>query len=126
MPHIIVEYTDNIKQEASMPSLLQKLNEVLVSKSDVFPVGGIRSRAIELQDYVVADGKEDDAFVHITLKIAGGRTEEQKKETLDELFEATKDHFQPLFDKRYLALSLEWFEFENKTYKHNNIHTRYK
>lgn len=126
MPHIIVEYTDNIKRNAKIPGLLKKLNSVLVSKPDVFPVGGIRSRAVELHDYVVADGQEDDAFVHITLKIGGGRTEEQKNETLDELFEVAKTHFQPLFEKRYFALSLEWSEFKNKTYKHNNIHSRYK
>lgn len=126
MPHIIVEYTDNIKLDSNVPKLLQKLNHVLVSKPNIFPTGGIRSRAIELQDYVVADGKEDDAFVHITLKIGGGRTQEQKKETLDELFEVANEHFQLLFAKRYIALSLEWYEFENKTYKNNNIHTRYK
>ncbi len=126
VPHIIVEYTDNIKYDAEMPALLNKLNSVLVSKPDVFPIGGIRSRAIELHDYVVADGQEDDSFVHITLKIGGGRTEKQKRETLDELFEVAKNHFQTLFEKRYLALSLEWSEFTNKTYKHNNIHSRYK
>ena len=126
MPHIIVEYTDNIKSDANIYNLLKKLNQVLVSKPDVFPIGGIRSRAIELNDYVVADGSENDAFVHITLKIGGGRTEEQKKETLDELFEVAKSHLQSLFEQRYLALSLDWYEFSNKTYIHTNIHERYK
>jgi 5-carboxymethyl-2-hydroxymuconate isomerase len=126
MPHIIVEYTDNIK-EADIPGLLQKINHVFIARNDIFPTGGIRSRAIELHDYCIADGAEDDAFVHATLKIGGGRLEEDKKATCDELFNVIKEHFSDQFASRYLALSLELFEFsEAGTYKHNNIHKRFK
>lgn len=127
MPHIIVEYTNNIKADANIPVLLEKIHEVIISKSPLFPIGGLRSRAIELQDYRVADGKEDDAFVHVMLKIGAGRSEEDKKATCDELFVVIKDHFADLFSKRYLALSMELVEFsEAGTYKHNNIHKRFK
>lgn len=127
MPHIIIEYTDNIKAEAKIPLLLEKIHDVIISKSPLFPIGGLRSRAIELQDYRVADGKEDDAFVHVTLKIGRGRSEEDKRRSCDELFEVIKTHFSELFSKRYLALSMELFEFsEEGTYKHNNIHQRFK
>jgi 5-carboxymethyl-2-hydroxymuconate isomerase len=127
MPHIIVEYTANIKTEANMPQLLKKINDVLISKNDIFPIGGIRSRAIELQDYRVADGTEDDAFVHVALKIGAGRSETDKKAACDELFDVIKDHFAVLFAKRYLALSMELIEFsEAGTYKQNNIHARYR
>jgi 5-carboxymethyl-2-hydroxymuconate isomerase len=37
-----------------------------------------------------------------------------------------KQHFDPLFQRRTLALSLELSEFsEAGTLKHNNIHARY-
>ncbi|TCZ77748.1 5-carboxymethyl-2-hydroxymuconate Delta-isomerase [Paenibacillus albiflavus] len=127
MPHIIIEYTDNIKAEANIPALLEKMNNVLIARNDTFPIGGIRSRAIELHDYRVADGAEDDAFVHTILKIGSGRSEEIKKATCDEMFEVIKEHFADLFNKRYLALSMEIVEFsEGGSYKHNNIHSRYK
>ncbi len=52
---------------------------------------------------------------------------QQKNKVCDELFAAIKDHFADLFAKRYLALSLELNEFsEGGTYKHNNIHARFK
>lgn len=127
MPHFIVEYTDNIKTEANIPLLLEKANKILISKSPLFPVGGIRSRAIELKDYYIADGEEDYAFVHATLKIGAGRSEDEKKATCEELFSAMKDHFAELYNNRYLALSMELFEFsEAGTYKQNNIHGRFK
>ncbi|WP_027725695.1 5-carboxymethyl-2-hydroxymuconate Delta-isomerase [Tuberibacillus calidus] len=126
MPHFIVEYTDNLKIDGRIPELLKKANAILIGFQHIFPVGGIRSRAIELHDYCVADGTEDDAFVHATLKIGGGRSVEDKKEVCDQLFAMMKSHFAPLFTQRYLALSLELFEFQEATYKFNNIHKRYK
>ena len=127
MAHLTIEYTSNIKAEADVPSLLRKANETIIAQNGVFPIGGIRSRAVELHDYCMADGAADYAFVHATFKIGAGRTAEQKKRVCDELFEMMKTHFAPLFAKRYLALSMELYEFdEGGTYKHNNVHARFR
>ena len=127
MPHVIVEYTDNLGDDACIPELLQAMNETLMAQNGVFPTGGIRSRAIKLTEYRVADGTEDDAFIHVTFKIAGGRTPEVKKAACDALFEAIKAHFAQAFARRYLALSMELTEFdEGGSYKHNNIHARFR
>jgi 5-carboxymethyl-2-hydroxymuconate isomerase len=127
MPHIVVEYTDNIRDDARMPALLKTLNDTLIAQGDAFPIGGIRSRAIALHDYRVADGSEDDAFVHVTLKIGAGRSDAVKQAACDALFDALKAHFAELYARRYLALSMELSEFsEAGTYKHNNIHARYR
>ncbi|GAA0590227.1 5-carboxymethyl-2-hydroxymuconate Delta-isomerase [Virgibacillus siamensis] len=126
MPHIIVEYTNNIAGEAEIPALLKKINETLIAQDGVFPTGGIRARAIRLTDYYIADGSADDAFVHTTLKIAPGRSGEVKKKTCDDLFQMMEEHFTELFQKRYIALSMELAEFsEGSTYKKNTIHKRF-
>ena len=110
-----------------MPELLRKVNSILIAQGGVFPIGGVRSRAIELAEYAIADGSAEDAFVHATLKIGSGRTPEQKKKVGDELFAMMEAHFAQLFSRRYLALSLELAEFsEAGTWKHNNIHGRFK
>lgn len=128
MPHLIYEYTDNLDPaEADIKGLLKKSNQVLIDQGGVFPIGGIRSRAIRLNDYCVADGTVDDAFVHATLKIGGGRSEEAKKKAGDELFKMIREHFAAIYQKRTLALSMEIVEFsEAGTWKQNNIHARYK
>ena len=126
MPHLTIEYTTNIKAEARIPELLAKANQVLMAQNDLFPTGGIRSRAIEVRDYCIADGQEDYAFVHASLKIGAGRSEAEKKKVGEQLFEALKAHFSELFAKRYLALSFELSETgETGSYKHNNIHKRF-
>lgn len=125
MPHLYIEYTDNIKNEADIHELLEKANKTLLSHSDIIPAGGLSSRPFVLEDYLVADRTEDDAFVHVTLKMAPGRTEEQKKAVCDDLFQTIKGHFVHIFEKRYIALSMELCEFQNETYKHSNIHGKY-
>lgn len=126
MPHLTVEYTDNLTAPR-VPELLRALNGVLLARPDVYPPGGIRARAHRLTEYVVAEGAHDDAFVHVTLKIAAGRSEAVKAETGAALFEVLKSHFASDFESRYLALSLEIAEFsEAGTFKHNNIHARYR
>lgn len=127
MPHLIYEYTDNLKAEGDIPGLLRKTNQVVLAQGGVFPTGGIRARAICLTDYCVADGAADDAFVHLTFKMGAGRTPEEKQKVGDELFAMLKDHFAELFARRGLALSMEIVEFsEAGTWKHNNIHARYR
>jgi len=127
LPHFIVEYTDNIKNEVNLASLFEVVHQVLISRDTFFPIGGIRSRGIELHDYRVADGAEDDAFIHAILKIGAGRPEELKNEVCEAIFGLMKEQYSELMSIRYLALSMELIEFsEAGTYKHNNIHARFK
>ncbi|UOQ45892.1 5-carboxymethyl-2-hydroxymuconate Delta-isomerase [Halobacillus salinarum] len=125
MPHVIVEYTDNLSPHTDIQSLLEKLSKVLVGRKETYPIGGIRVRAHKVTDYCIADGNEDDAFVHTTFKIGKGRSEETKLATCEELFQVIKEHFAPVYEEKYLALSLELAEFQYKTFKHNNIHSRF-
>jgi 5-carboxymethyl-2-hydroxymuconate isomerase len=127
MPHFNVENTANLEHEGELPGLLQKINAAMIAQGGVFPIGGIRSRAIRLDCYRMADGEADYAFVHATLKIGAGRDEATRKRAGDALFEVMKSHFAALYDKRYLALSMEIAEFsEAGTWKHNNVHARFK
>jgi 5-carboxymethyl-2-hydroxymuconate isomerase len=126
MPHFIVEYTANLDTDADIGGLLRKINETLIAQGGVYPTGGIRARAIRLTEYYIADGTDDDAFVHATFKFGAGRSPEVKKRTADALFEVMKEHFADLFATRHLALSMELHEFDEAgTYKQNNIHARY-
>ena len=126
MPHLIVEYTDNLSAEGDIPALLRKANAVLIDQGGVFKPGAVRSRAIAVHEYCMADGQADYAFVHCTLKLGAGRTADEKQRAGTALFNLIKDHFAALYARRYLALSLELYEFdEGGTYKANNVHGRF-
>ncbi|AUJ26973.1 5-carboxymethyl-2-hydroxymuconate Delta-isomerase [Virgibacillus dokdonensis] len=125
MPHLIIEYTVNIRKEINIPDLLKQVHQVLLSHRELIPIGGLRSRAIALEEYLIADGTEDDAFVHATLKLGKGRTDEEKKLLCNDLFTVMTNYLASLYNEKYLAISLELYEFTLPTYKLNNIHYRY-
>lgn len=122
MPHFIAECTDNIREQADLPGLFAKVNEALAA-TGIFPIGGIRSRAHWLDTWQMADGKQDYAFVHMTLKIGAGRSLESREEVGEMLFALIKAHFADLMASRYLALSFELDELHpTLNYKRNNVH----
>lgn len=130
MPHLTYEYTDNLLEDVSeedIQTLLKKSAQVIIDQKDVFPTGGIRVRANRLSEYVMADGScQTDGFVHAHFKVGKGRTPEQMKKVCDDLFDLMQTHFAEVFDKRGFALSLEYSEFANGTWKSNNLHQRYR
>ena len=126
MPHFIAECTDNIREQADLPGLFAKVNEALAA-TGIFPLGGIRSRAHWLDTWQMADGKQDYAFVHMTLKIGAGRSLESREAVGEMLFALIKAHFANLMAARYLALSFELDELHpTLNYKQNNVHALFK
>ena len=126
MPHFVLEYTANLRGHVRIEILLPEVNRLLIDLG-LYPIGGIRSRAIEYEHYAIADGSAPAAFVHANLKIGSGRTREEKQRTGDALFALMKEHFADIFAASGLALSLEMNEFsESGTWKHNNLHARFR
>ncbi|AJZ61319.1 5-carboxymethyl-2-hydroxymuconate isomerase family protein [Paraburkholderia fungorum] len=131
MPHLTLEYSANLADEDSIGRLCRSLAQCLDAQREneqrVYPLGGIRVRALRCAQYSIADGRADAAFLHAVLKIGAGRSDAAKKATGDALFEVIKQHFATEFEKHGLALSLEINEFsESGTWKHNNLHARLK
>ena len=126
MPHFIAECTDNIREQADLPGLFAKVNEALAA-TGIFPIGGIRSRAHWLDTWQMADGRQDYAFVHMTLKIGAGRSMESRQDVGVMLFAMIKSHFATLMESRYLALSFAMEELDpTLNYKQNNVHALFK
>ncbi|RZG64451.1 5-carboxymethyl-2-hydroxymuconate isomerase [Acinetobacter bouvetii] len=122
MPHFTAEYSANIKDVIDFQEFFGQVNTFL-GNTGVFPLGGIRSRAIRMDDYVIADAKHDYAFIHMTLKVGAGRDLETRQRVAEELFALIDAYFKPLKDKRLLAVSFEMTELDPVlNFKSNNIH----
>ncbi len=122
MPHFIIEYSSNLDDEIKIQKLLSTLHDAAL-ETGVFPLGGIRFRAIRCEKYLIADGDPENAFVHMTLKLGHGRDIETRKKVGELIFGALKDYFKPLFAKRPLGISFELVELsQDLNFKENNIH----
>ncbi|MCG5227028.1 5-carboxymethyl-2-hydroxymuconate Delta-isomerase [Acinetobacter pittii] len=122
MPHFIAEYSANLEDAVDFQGLFKTVNDFL-GNTGVFPLGGIRSRAIRLDKYRVADGQHDYAFVHMSLKVGSGRDLDTRQKVANELFALIEQFFQPLKEQRLLAISFEMTELDPVlNFKSNNIH----
>ena len=122
MPHFIAEYSANLEQSVDFQDLFEQVNSLL-GATGVFPLGGIRSRAIRMDQYRMADAKHDYAFVHMTLKVGAGRDLATRQRVATELFEIIDAFFAPLKAQRLLAISFEMIELDPVlNFKSNNIH----
>ncbi|SMG57774.1 5-carboxymethyl-2-hydroxymuconate Delta-isomerase [Paraburkholderia susongensis] len=131
MPHLTLEYSANLADGQRIGQLCKELAQCLDAQREngerIFPLGGIRVRALRCEQYCIADGRPDAAFLHANLKIAAGRSEAARRASGDALFAQIKQYFAAEFERQGLALSLEINEFsETGTWKHNNLHARLK
>ena len=125
MPNAVLEYSNNLAPAADIPALVKALGTRFRQGGDVFPVGGVRVRAIGYDDYDVGDGSLENGFVVLTCKIAVGRPEAVRKAFFDDVFELLKAHFADLYARRPMSLTLYVEEIpEGTSYKHNNLHKK--
>ena len=129
MPHLTLEYSGNLRESGDFGTLCAALARTLMAQQAdgelVYPLGGIRVRAIAADAWCIGDGRADAAFVHARLSVGAGRSEAVRQATGDALFAVMKAHFAELFARQGLALSLEIGEFSGAgTWKHNNLHAR--
>lgn len=77
MPHLTLEYTDNLAAHLA-PDLLPRLNRALLD-SGLFAEADIKSRARRLDQWCVGVEAAPRAFAHARLAILSGRPAEAKR-----------------------------------------------
>lgn len=126
MAHFILEYSVNLPRDTlDLQTLFAKLHHT-AAESGVFPLAGIRSRAVCCEDFRVADGDPAMAFVHLSMKVGAGRDIETRKRMGEELFVVLTSHLQAISEQRYLAISFEMRELAEVKFNKNNIREKFR
>ena len=110
MPHLTLEYTDNI--EVDVQPLLARLHEEVVATGAI-NLKGIKSRAVKHTQYRIADGDHDYAFVHVGLLIREGRPIEVQKDATQRVMKVLKETFGHLFETHKLSLTVDLKEMRD-------------
>lgn len=110
MPHITVEYTDNIDFEPQ--PLLARLHAEMVA-TGVVNQKGLKSRVIRHTHYRIADGNPDYAFVHVNMLIREGRPQEVQVNMAQRVLAVLKETFGERFENSYLSLSVDLKEMRD-------------
>ena len=118
MPQVIVEYTENL---AGFPTaeVLRVLNQRLIACGEFQP-HDIKSRAVCVRDFLVADGDDAHAFVHVSLSILSGRSQATKAAISQSLMGALQTLLAPMPDLT-LQLSIEVRDMERAVYSKSSV-----
>lgn len=123
MPHLIVEYSDNLEGVLLLAPLFEQVHELLIGLA-LFPTGGIRSRARRIEHYRYADGQRGYAGIHVELKLSAARDPQLRRQIGEQVFELIRAYCAPLRRVRpYLALSMEVSLLQPEVFfNDNNLH----
>ena len=77
MPHVKLEYTENVQWKNPIQDIFSKLQTVLIQHARVKPQN-CKSRATELKDFYCTGKIHPGGFIHLEISLLSGRTEEVK------------------------------------------------
>lgn len=126
MPHFTLEYSANLDSRVDMAKVVEVVRKAAV-ETGIFPVGGIRVRALRCEHYAIADGNPHLGFLAMVLRLGEGRDLATRKKAGEHVFRALSEHLDPVFAASKFALSFD-IQINDKemSWKRNNIHEALK
>ena len=122
MPHFTIEYSANLDARVDMAGVVEVVRKAAV-ETGIFPLGGIRVRAVRCEHYAIGDGNPDFAFLDMVLRLGEGRDLQTRKTAGEHIFRALSAYLDPVFAKSKFALSFDMQINDKETsWKRNNIH----
>ena len=126
MPHFTLEYSANLDDRLDMAGVVEIVRKAAV-ETGIFPLGGIRVRAVRCEHYTIADGCSEFGFLDIVLRLGEGRDLAARKKAGDHIFKALSAYLDPVFATSKFALSFDMQVNDKETsWKRNNIHEALK
>jgi len=126
MPHFTIEYSANLDTRLDMADVVEIVRKAAV-ETGIFPLGGIRVRAIRCAHYAIADGRGDYGFLDMVLRLGEGRDLAARKTAGEHIFRALSQHLDPVFSSSKFALSFDMQINDKETsWKRNNLHEALK
>ena len=126
MPHFTIEYSANLDGRVDMGKIVELVRKAAV-ETGIFPLGGIRVRAIRCEHFAIADGAAQFGFLDMVLRLGEGRDLAARQKAGEHIFQALSSHLEPVFAGSKFALSFDMQINDKETsWKRNNIHEALK
>ena len=126
MPHFTIEYSANLDTRVDIGKLVELVRKAAV-ETGIFPLGGIRVRAIRCEHYAIADGGANFGFLDMVLRLGEGRDLATRKKAGERIFKALSVYLDPVFAQSKFALSFDMqINDKDTSWKRNNIHEALK
>ena len=90
MPHIVLEYSQNLETQLNVPAVLLALHEMLAVQG--IDQHRIKTRGVPLKDVLIGQKGADGQMMHITLSLLEGRDIETRRKYGQALYDTLKAH----------------------------------
>jgi 5-carboxymethyl-2-hydroxymuconate isomerase len=115
MPHITLEYSNNINIEKDFRQLFFLIHQAIHQTLGIDTLN-MKSRAIALNDYFIEDGSPDHAFAHLQIKFLDRHQPASLKKLGDEIFNLMVEFFEGQTDALIFQPSFEITEINHEFY----------
>lgn len=115
MPHIILETTADLFENAHIPDILEALVEKLSSFESINPKA-VKAYHTLRSNWHMGEGAPP-GFAHCTVGMLAGRPKELKRAIASEMFKVMRTNFTMSLENDEVSLTLELREFETETYQ---------
>lgn len=115
MPHLIIEYTDNVAEEPQWPALYRELHAVLIATGEWYSPD-IKSRTIRLTNYNIGSGSPDQAIISLTMQILSGRSDELKKSVAENCLKILACHFHRTLEELQSSVTVQVVDIHRPSY----------
>lgn len=106
MPHISFEYSSNLEDKIDIGEFCNTLR-IAGIETKVFPIKGVRVRAVCCEHFSIADNNPENGFIDISVRLRGGRNLETRKKATEHIFSVAEKFLKPILKKYPFALSME-------------------
>ncbi|WP_445116071.1 5-carboxymethyl-2-hydroxymuconate Delta-isomerase [Acinetobacter sp. WZC-1] len=119
MPHVVVEYSDNI-QKVDTQKLLTRINQCLIETGEFQPLD-IKSRVLTNSAYLVGLETGSHAYVYLKLSLLEGRSDAFKAAISEKLAQVIAEQDYGQMDGLQVQLCCEVCEINRASYRKVSI-----
>jgi 5-carboxymethyl-2-hydroxymuconate isomerase len=123
VPHIVIEYSANMAEVASIPDLLGAVHRT-AAESGIFDVSAIRTRAVRRDEVVVGDGNPTNGYVLVTVRMKAGREMAVRESFGHALMQAASHCLAAAFERRSITLNVEINEITGLNFRRQSAEHR--
>ena len=106
MPHFHIDYSANLEERMDIAAFCVAIRDA-AAQTGVFPLAGIRVRALKADHVVMADGNPDHAYLDLSIRLRAGRDPQAKADATAHIFAQAEKFCADVLANSSFMLSLE-------------------
>lgn len=106
MAHFMIDYSPNMQERLDMAALCRVVRDAAI-ETGVFPIAGIRVRAVKVDHFAMANDDPHHGFIDMSVRLREGRSDEAKQAAATHIFNALETFCAEALATTSMMLSME-------------------